>query len=454
MQVFSVRNEFLNLALGTKQTSSGNFVDVITGPNGSGKTEALDILLRQITSSNSKNKTYNHLGGMAFFSNQGRGKVIVQTFSPFSRFKAPSIAKSSLGDIFYNSKRRDERYISIGLNRSSKSFGFGLSRRVLEDAIFRLSENPERSKLVFSALRGLGFEMDFKLSYKVKRGLEYLLEFSVDFEERIHMLITSESSMLSNQIWFELENSKDELATLKEAVELCLENREIRSDNLFGINIKVDDIRRHFYELQAFSLLKRLNILSLESCILKLHGIKESIDVASISSGQQQMLCAVFGLATSIENDCLVLLDEPELSLHPEWQIKFVEALNHILFSVSDCHVVIATHSPLVVQSAARFGAGIVQLGEQATDSLLSNSRSFEDISVEEALVEVFHTPIAESSHVSNEIFHAISLGEGEGVGNKRRAIERLRDLQKIYKNEKSSVTYNQIAKALRLLES
>ncbi|MBY8186655.1 ATP-binding protein [Vibrio fluvialis] len=34
------------------------------------------------------------------------------------------------------------------------------------------------------------------------------------------------------------------------------------------------------------------------------------------------------GIISSIDDDALILIDEPEISLHPSWQQKFVEILH------------------------------------------------------------------------------------------------------------------------------
>lgn len=72
-------------------------------------------------------------------------------------------------------------------------------------------------------------------------------------------------------------------------------------------------------------------------------------DLKRASSGQLSMVTAILALAAVMQDDSLVLIDEPELSLHPEWQVKYISLLLETFSSYSGCHFVIATHSPLVV---------------------------------------------------------------------------------------------------------
>src|SRR5690349_23978347 len=72
------------------------------------------------------------------------------------------------------------------------------------------------------------------------------------------------------------------------------------------------------------------------------------IDVESLSSGEQHELVLLFDLIFRVEKNTLVLIDEPELSLHPDWQMRFVEDLIAIAKN-SEFDAVLATHSPYII---------------------------------------------------------------------------------------------------------
>lgn len=453
MQVHSIENSSLYLKLGREDEDEDNFIDILTGPNGCGKTEVLDILIRHFarikTSTN-----YDPMWRPPTVTSSGHPqKIIVQTFSPFSRFIGPNSSEVSLDSVFSGRYLDEGRHISIGLHRTSKNAGFGLSRNILEDAIFRLCGNPRASEYLFSALGGLGFQTQFELSYRVKKAHVNLFNGVDDIRAYVLSLIDRSKSKKISERWRKVSDSIDFLSTLEESMSICMEYRENDTDDFhYKIIIDILNIRRYFYALQAFAILKKLELLSLDGCYLRSEYSNKSVDVANISSGQQQMLCAIFGLATSINDDCLVILDEPELSLHPEWQIKFTDALFEMIEMVSGTHVVIATHSPLIVQRAAQYGANVTRM-EDGKRGYISSETVSDEISVEEALVKVFHTPISESSHVSNEIFQAVALGETGTEFEKSLAIARLHNLQKIYINESYGKTQSLISNAISLLK-
>ena len=76
------------------------------------------------------------------------------------------------------------------------------------------------------------------------------------------------------------------------------------------------------------------------------HGM--SLPLASLSSGEQHELVLHYDLLFRIRPNALVLLDEPEISLHVEWQSTFLTDLMEIA-KLSGFDAVVATHSPYIV---------------------------------------------------------------------------------------------------------
>lgn len=68
----------------------------------------------------------------------------------------------------------------------------------------------------------------------------------------------------------------------------------------------------------------------------------------SLSSGEQHELVLHYDLLFRIPSNTVVLIDEPELSFHVEWQKKFLPDLTSIV-ELSDFDAVVATHSPFIV---------------------------------------------------------------------------------------------------------
>jgi len=74
-------------------------------------------------------------------------------------------------------------------------------------------------------------------------------------------------------------------------------------------------------------------------------------DLGELSSGQWQLINTLLNLCLVAKDDTLVLIDEPENSLHPKWQSDFVGLVRKLISHRRGCHVIIATHSPLIAAS-------------------------------------------------------------------------------------------------------
>ena len=75
---------------------------------------------------------------------------------------------------------------------------------------------------------------------------------------------------------------------------------------------------------------------------------EEAIPLSELSSGEQHELVLIYELLFKVEDGAVILIDEPELSLHVSWQKRFISDLQKIQ-NLKKMNVVIATHSPQVI---------------------------------------------------------------------------------------------------------
>ena len=81
---------------------------------------------------------------------------------------------------------------------------------------------------------------------------------------------------------------------------------------------------------------------------LAVEGENGALPLDSLSSGEQHELILHYDLLFRVKKNTVVLLDEPELSLHIEWQSKFLSDLMEIV-ALSGFDAIVATHSPHIV---------------------------------------------------------------------------------------------------------
>ena len=78
-------------------------------------------------------------------------------------------------------------------------------------------------------------------------------------------------------------------------------------------------------------------------------GDKFSID--ELSTGEKTLMSKVLYLYLEDIRDKVILIDEPELSLHPSWQNKVLKIYENFALN-NNCQIIIATHSPHIIASA------------------------------------------------------------------------------------------------------
>ena len=76
----------------------------------------------------------------------------------------------------------------------------------------------------------------------------------------------------------------------------------------------------------------------------------EVIPLGELSSGEQHLIVLIYTLLfhNEPEEHELVLIDEPELSLHIVWQKRFISDLERIM-KLLNFDSMIATHSPAII---------------------------------------------------------------------------------------------------------
>lgn len=148
------------------------------------------------------------------------------------------------------------------------------------------------------------------------------------------------------------------------------------------------------------------------------------------SSGQQQLLSSLFGLVAELQDDSLVLLDEPELSLHPSWQARFLDLLIQVLSPFSGCHIFVATHSPLLTQRALELALPILALDDKRP--LQPNRDS--TVSVEQTLLDVFDLPVRESTYIGRLLLSLVMASE-RSIEASVSAVKKINELRALYQS-------------------
>jgi ABC-type lipoprotein export system ATPase subunit len=161
-----------------------------------------------------------------------------------------------------------------------------------------------------------------------------------------------------------LDSEVDDPVTLPEGP---LEQAIARVLNVYASDTfkKLDSLSRLLLRIELFTglITERFNTKKIQ--VNKENGFSirsrgHMVPLEKLSSGEQHQLVLFFELLFELKENALILIDEPELSLHVAWQKKFVSDLNRII-ELNQFDVILATHSPQLV---SRWNDLVVELGE------------------------------------------------------------------------------------------
>lgn len=75
---------------------------------------------------------------------------------------------------------------------------------------------------------------------------------------------------------------------------------------------------------------------------------KEKIDYTKLSSGERQVIFIFLKVINGSVDNSLILMDEPEISLHISWQEKLLSEIEKVN---PNSQIIIVTHSPAIVMN-------------------------------------------------------------------------------------------------------
>ena len=139
----------------------------------------------------------------------------------------------------------------------------------------------------------------------------------------------------------------------------------------------------------------------------------KSIEMQHASSGQLALISSLLFVITNAGLNPIVVIDEPENSLHPNWQREYVDKLLAAL-SYRNATVIMATHAPMVVTGAITSNGNIVSVYGIADGKAkrLPIDADGSPASIEEILWEAFEVVTPANHFVSETIVDAISAFE------------------------------------------
>lgn len=330
--------------------------------------------------------------------------------------------------VFQESKRNDF-YQYLGIRSSSGSSSTRASsrrtiRHLFSATDFKVDFNKNLKELLFF----LEFESSFEINYSTKinklffSGNLTIEDFKQYYENWWDERFIYSARKQENPLWsipYYNRNFKENPNKIISVVEylnkLATQGRLIHKKKTSSKLLSIDllDINLSKEEMVLISELENLDIINLEGIKLKKKDSKLSI--ADLSSGEYHLIISLIGVFSNITEDSVILIDEPEISLHPNWQMRYITFLKKVFSKFPSCHFIITTHSHFLVSDLEGESSSITALSRNTNNNQLKaellKNNTF-GWSAEEVLLKVFKTSTSRNYYLAeklDEIFSFIS---------------------------------------------
>lgn len=186
-----------------------------------------------------------------------------------------------------------------------------------------IEKDKYKSKVIY-----LPAEVNFNSLKRVDRTFRYKYKFRNEINEN---LISDLPSAIANRIYVEMIMNED-LPARESREKVCKEVNSIFESmdldvELIGLS-KDEDTVPIFRNIEG-----------------------KEFDISGLSSGEKQLFLRALSLKFLNVNNSIILIDEPEISLHPRWQRKIINVYENI---GKNNQLIIATHSPHIIGNVTK----------------------------------------------------------------------------------------------------
>jgi hypothetical protein len=206
-------------------------------------------------------------------------------------------------------------------------------------------------------------------------------------------------------------------------------------------------------DLEALKFLLDCGLISVRDSYTYSEADSKIFPLAEFSSGQWHIFSSLLFTAVAVEDNTLILIDEPENSLHPEWQQQYLRLMKDVISSSKGVHLIVATHSPLIASSLDPVEAEVIKLKRSQRGRLTAKVLSSGPFgwTSDEILQEVFELDSSRSIEFTKRMDEALGLfAKGDRTNPRLRHTVKL--LQKTLPNLPSDDIARQIINTLMIV--
>ena len=404
-----------------------NYLSIMIGNNGVGKTRLLrDIASIFLEISNKKEKVYSsyrseiksyfikYLIDGNIYCIEKKGTIIKlyrnENSIGLEQLELPQkvlVNSFMIGDKFtYRSIENNAMYKYLGVRETNARTSTTAVEKKIAESIIKGIEKERFMYAMNEVMIFLGLKNKINLSYKTKLRKEVFLghlevnKFREIMNEKL--IRRTKTDPFWKKKWENIEYD-EEIEKLVYFINVF--SRRIDSKGCINYNIKFDSSYCNTEIIEEVMYLNKLIELDLIKAPTVKVFAEEMYGLSESSSGELHILFLMTSILSELENNSLILMDEPEISLHPSWIIKFTELINRMLSKYEGCHAIIATHSHFILSDLNEKNSNIIILKRENGRVKIESSASYTyGWSAENILYKVFGVPSCRNYYLTSEV--------------------------------------------------
>ncbi len=286
--------------------------------------------------------------------------------------------------------------IVSGLSPESNITEYEVDGEIFNVQIDRISEHSyksqcydslgERSNVNIPAFAAIYSDVDINFN---SRNISTVTSMSLDEEHRARKSDSNLPTMI-NQLLVDIQALDD--ADISKA----LRDNPTKTYTELNINERMNRFKTAFAKM--FDNLKYDGITNLNGKkVVNFRKNEELVPIESLSSGEKQIVYRGCFLLRDINasKGAFVFIDEPEISLHPSWQMKIMDYYKGIFsneLGEQTSQMFVVTHSPFIIHNTNRQNDKIIIMGRDKNgDISIRKNASFYKCSSEELIRDAFN---------------------------------------------------------------
>lgn len=135
-----------------------------------------------------------------------------------------------------------------------------------------------------------------------------------------------------------------------------------------------------------------------EPLLIEFKESNNIIPIDKLSSGEKQLLIIFLTIILQKEKPFILLMDEPETSLHVEWQSTLIDNIRKIKPNIQ---IIIATHNPLITLNRNENEIGVIEIGNEVIET---NKIGTKYLDISTILLKYFELPSLIGREMQNDI--------------------------------------------------